>query len=52
MDGEPIVSLTAADKEFLQKFTNLKKLSLNATKLKSLANFPVAALIKVSDAND
>ena len=48
LDGENIGNLSEEDKTFLQKF-ELKCLSLNATKLKSLDNFPKSdSLTKVS----
>ena len=51
LDDDIIMSLTEVDKAFLEKFTNLQRLSMNATKLKSLGNFPSAKLIKVSAEN-
>lgn len=40
--------MTEADRKFLEKFTNLVKLSLNVTGLKSFDNFPKVKLIKLA----
>jgi len=40
LDGLPIVEFSIDDKKFLEKFVELKKLTLNQTSLRSLKNFP------------
>lgn len=40
LDSLPIVEFSIEDKKFLERFTELKKLTLNCTSLKSLKNFP------------
>lgn len=40
LDDTPIAEITANDKEYLNNFVNLEKLSMNATGLKNLQNLP------------
>ena len=40
LDEMTIEKLSESDKQFLTKFTTVENLSLNGTKLKSLANLP------------
>lgn len=40
LDGNPLGELTNEDKAFLERFTNLKQISLSQTNLSSLKNLP------------
>ena len=51
LDGEQIPTLDANDKQFLNKFSNLKKLQMINTGLTSLDNLPDCKLEKVSSFN-
>merc|ERR1712072_1098596 len=47
LDDDIILNLSAEDKTFLEKFSNLQRLSMNVTKLKSLSNLPKSKIIKL-----
>ena len=48
LDDTQITEITADDREYLNQFVNMEKLSMNATGLKSLSNLPSLKMIRVS----
>ena len=52
LDGYEIVEFTKEDKEFLERFTNLQRLSLKHTKLNSLKNMPKVKLSALDLSNN
>lgn len=49
LDDTQITEITADDRDFLNQFVNMEKLSMNATGLKSLSNLPALKMIRVSN---
>ena len=52
LDGYEIVEFTKEDKAFLERFTNLQRLSLKHTKLSSLRNMPKIKLSAIDLSNN
>lgn len=53
LDDSPIAEITAEDKDYLNLFSNLEKLCMNATGLKSLDNLPdKLKIVKVSQSTN